>query len=75
MVLDILIKMFGSFQSIMVNILVVVATRPLKAKASDGTDFLVLDADSSQSEVINAAASGRSFVLQGPPGEVCDTSG
>ncbi len=31
-------------------------------------EFLVLNADSSQNEAINAALSGHSFVLQGPPG-------
>lgn len=31
-------------------------------------EFLVLDADSSQSYVVNAVASGRSLVVEGPPG-------
>ena len=31
-------------------------------------DFLILDADSSQSKVIDAAVAGKSFILQGPPG-------
>lgn len=31
-------------------------------------EFLFLDADSSQSHVINSALSGRSLVVQGPPG-------
>ena len=31
-------------------------------------EFLILDADSTQSEVINAALSGRSLVVVGPPG-------
>lgn len=31
-------------------------------------EFLVLDADSSQSEAVNAAAAGHSLVVQGPPG-------
>ncbi len=30
--------------------------------------YMVLDADSSQEEVIKAAQEGRSFILQGPPG-------
>ena len=32
------------------------------------SEFLVLDADSSQSYVVNAVASGRSLVVEGPPG-------
>ena len=32
------------------------------------TEFLVLDADASQSYVINAASAGRNLVVQGPPG-------
>ena len=32
------------------------------------SEFLVLDADSSQNAAINAALAGESFVLQGPPG-------
>lgn len=32
------------------------------------SEFLVLDADSSQSFVINAALSGRNLVVEGPPG-------
>lgn len=31
-------------------------------------EFLVLDADSSQSYVVNAVSSGRSLVVEGPPG-------
>lgn len=31
-------------------------------------EFLVLDADSSQSYVVNAVAAGRSLVVEGPPG-------
>lgn len=31
-------------------------------------EFLVLDADSSQNEVINAMVAGQSFVVEGPPG-------
>ncbi len=34
----------------------------------ESRDLLVLDADSSQSQVIDAALSGESFLLQGPPG-------
>lgn len=32
------------------------------------SEFLVLDADSSQSYVVNAALAGRNMVVQGPPG-------
>lgn len=32
------------------------------------SEFLVLDADSSQSYVVNAALSGRNLVVEGPPG-------
>lgn len=32
------------------------------------TKYVMLDADSSQEEVIKAAQEGRSFILQGPPG-------
>lgn len=32
------------------------------------SEFLVLDADASQSYVVNAALAGRSLVVQGPPG-------
>lgn len=32
------------------------------------TKYILMDADSSQEEVIAAAQSGRSFILQGPPG-------
>ncbi len=38
------------------------------ASVGGNEDFLVLDADGSQSEVIDAAVSGKSFILQGPPG-------
>lgn len=31
-------------------------------------EFLILDADSSQTQVVNRAMSGSSFVVQGPPG-------
>lgn len=41
---------------------------PVAEAAGDGAPYTVLDADSSQSEVIEAARSGRSFILQGPPG-------
>ena len=35
---------------------------------SDMSRFMLLDADSSQEEVISASLKGKSFVLQGPPG-------
>lgn len=35
---------------------------------SDMSRFMLLDADSSQEEVIEASLKGKSFVLQGPPG-------
>lgn len=35
---------------------------------SDSLNYMVLDADSSQEEVIKASQEGKSFVLQGPPG-------
>ena len=41
---------------------------PVAEAAPDDLPYTVLDADSSQSEVIEAARSGRSFILQGPPG-------
>ena len=42
---------------------------PELAKPTGGSpDFLILDADSSQSKVIDAAVAGKSFILQGPPG-------
>lgn len=36
--------------------------------AKEGAKYMVLDADSSQENVIRAAAEGKSFILQGPPG-------
>lgn len=40
----------------------------LPDRTSPESEFLVLDADSSQNAAINAALAGESFVLQGPPG-------
>lgn len=41
-------------------------SRPDSLPPSD--EYLVLDADSTQNQAINAALAGESFVLQGPPG-------
>lgn len=38
------------------------------AQISDSLEYMSLDADSSQEEVIVASQQGKSFVLQGPPG-------
>lgn len=35
---------------------------------SDSLQYMILDADSSQEDVIRAAQQGKSFILQGPPG-------
>ena len=40
----------------------------LPNQISPSDEFLVLDADSSQNRVINAALAGESLVVQGPPG-------
>ena len=41
-------------------------TEPNKTSPSD--EFLILDADASQNEVINAIVRGKSFAFDGPPG-------
>ncbi len=41
---------------------------PNAAQGKRSFEYLMLDADSSQEEVIRAAQEGRSFILQGPPG-------
>lgn len=41
---------------------------PAVAQRSDSLEYMSLDADSSQEEVIVASQQGKSFVLQGPPG-------
>ena len=38
------------------------------SKKRHSMEYVLLDADSSQEEVIKAAQEGRSFILQGPPG-------
>ncbi len=45
-----------------------IASVAVSAGAPDTADFSVLDADSSQEFVVEAARSGKNFILQGPPG-------
>jgi len=40
----------------------------LPNRVAPANEFLVLDADSSQNEVINAMVAGQSFAFEGPPG-------
>ncbi len=41
---------------------------PPAPRLSDSLEYMLLDADSSQEDVVRAAQEGRSFILQGPPG-------
>lgn len=50
------------------GIIDLVNARDLDEQVSPETVFQILDADSSQQEVIEAAKKGMSFIVQGPPG-------